>query len=100
LLKPDGQVVALVKPQFEAGKGRVGKGGVVRDPRVHREVLTGMVEWSLRRGWSVRGLVPSPLRGPAGNVEFFLWLARAGGQGDLQAESLIDECIDAGQHVR
>jgi 23S rRNA (cytidine1920-2'-O)/16S rRNA (cytidine1409-2'-O)-methyltransferase len=100
LLTPDGQVVALVKPQFEAGRDRVGKGGVVRDPLVHREVLSGMVEWSLQRGWSVLGLVPSPLRGPAGNVEFFLWLSIVRGQTDVQMGLLVDECIDAVQAVR
>lgn len=75
IVVPGGDVIALVKPQFEAGRGRVGKGGVVRDPGVHREVLEGITRFAVERlGWSVAGAVRSPLRGPAGNVEFFLHL--------------------------
>ncbi len=75
VLKPTGEVVALVKPQFEAGREKVGRGGVVRDPEVHREVLTGLVRFvEGELGWSVVGAVRSPLLGPAGNVEFFLHL--------------------------
>lgn len=69
-----GQVVALVKPQFEAGKGKVGKGGVVRDPVVHTEVLHSAAEYSRQHGFAVQGIVPSPLRGPSGNIEFLMWL--------------------------
>ena len=75
IVRPEGDVIALVKPQFEAGREKVGKGGVVRDPAVHREVLSGIVrfvEEELR--WSVAGATRSPLLGPAGNVEFFLHL--------------------------
>ncbi len=70
LLRPGGQMVVLVKPQFEAGRGQVGKGGVVRDPQVHRSVLRGLVEWGDREGYGVRRVAVSPLKGPAGNVEF------------------------------
>jgi 23S rRNA (cytidine1920-2'-O)/16S rRNA (cytidine1409-2'-O)-methyltransferase len=77
ILKPGGAVLALVKPQFEAGVGDVGRNGVVRDRRVHRRVLTEIVAFARGEGWSDRGLCVSPLPGPAGNVEFFLWLTRA-----------------------
>ncbi|NDJ53244.1 MAG: TlyA family RNA methyltransferase [Chloroflexi bacterium] len=73
-LKPDGQVVALIKPQFEAGKSEVGKGGVVRDPSVHRRVLLETLNHALRSDYHPHGLIPSPLRGPSGNVEFLTWL--------------------------
>ncbi|MCR4391370.1 MAG: TlyA family RNA methyltransferase [Candidatus Acetothermia bacterium] len=74
IVKPQGDVVALVKPQFEAGRGSV-RGGVVRDPAVHREVLIGIAAFAREElGWSVRGATPSPLLGPAGNREFFLHL--------------------------
>ena len=63
-------VVALVKPQFEAGRGQVGKGGVVRDGRVHREVLSSLAEWLKTADFTLVGLTASPIRGPAGNVEF------------------------------
>src|SRR5690606_16703638 len=69
VLKPDGSCVALIKPQFEAGREKVGKGGVVRDPRVHREVLRRVLTEAQSLGFTVRGLTPSPIRGPAGNVE-------------------------------
>ena len=76
LLQPSGEVVALVKPQFEAGRGQVGRGGVVRDPAVHRAVLAEVLGWAGSHGFGVRGLTASPLRGPAGNVEFLAHLAR------------------------
>ena len=66
--------MALVKPQFEVGRGKIGRGGVVRAPALHREVLERSVDWALARGWSVAGLVPSPLTGADGNREFFLQL--------------------------
>lgn len=78
LVKPDAQIVALIKPQFEAGQEDVGKGGVVRDSRVHRRVLRATCELAAAQGLQVAGLIPSPLRGPAGNVEFLIWLRRTG----------------------
>ncbi|MEW6079808.1 MAG: TlyA family RNA methyltransferase [Thermodesulfobacteriota bacterium] len=70
-LKPDGLIVALIKPQFEIGKGRVGKGGVVRDPADHREVLTDISAFAGEQGLNGRTPVVSPIIGPKGNVEFF-----------------------------
>lgn len=67
-------VVALVKPQFEVGRGQVGKGGVVRDPERHRAVLARLAALAVARGWGPRGVVASPLRGSKGNREFFLHL--------------------------
>jgi len=73
-LKPGGRIVTLIKPQFEAGREQVGKGGVVRDPAVHRAVVEGLAAWSAERGLALQGLIRSPLIGPAGNVEFLaLW---------------------------
>ena len=69
-----GGVIPLIKPQFEAGRRQVGKGGVVRDPAVHRQVLTGLLTWAEAHGWGVWGLMASPLLGPAGNVEFLAHL--------------------------
>ncbi len=65
----------LVKPQFEVGRGRVGKGGVVRDPIAHVEVLNTITSYSRGIGWSLKGLVGSPLKGPAGNHEYLIWLS-------------------------
>ena len=71
-------LVVLVKPQFEVGKARVGKGGVVRDPGAHRDAITGVVAAAAELGLAASGLVASPLKGPAGNHEYLLWLRRAG----------------------
>ena len=69
-LKPTGQVLCLIKPQFEAGKEKVGKKGVVRDPAVHKEVLDGFVELAASLGMTILGLTFSPVKGPEGNIEF------------------------------
>ena len=76
LIADRGQVLALVKPQFEVGKGRVGKRGVVRDPRLHVEVLDRLQAHADAWGVAVKGVTESPLRGPKGNVEFFLYLEK------------------------
>jgi 23S rRNA (cytidine1920-2'-O)/16S rRNA (cytidine1409-2'-O)-methyltransferase len=76
------RLVALVKPQFEAGPSRVGKGGVVRDPAVHREVCNRAAAWvAAQPGWEVVGVVESPILGPEGNREFLLYAHRGGGEG-------------------
>jgi 23S rRNA (cytidine1920-2'-O)/16S rRNA (cytidine1409-2'-O)-methyltransferase len=92
-LAESAQLVVLIKPQFEAGKEHVGKGGVVRDPTTHYRVLVEVLSAALREGYVVRGLVPSPLKGPSGNVEFLAWLA-VGAPGDPAAESApLDDLI-------
>ena len=78
LTRTGAALVALIKPQFEVGKGRVGKGGVVRDPALHTEVCQAVADWlSGLPGWMVLGIVPSPLLGPAGNREFLIGGRRA-----------------------
>jgi 23S rRNA (cytidine1920-2'-O)/16S rRNA (cytidine1409-2'-O)-methyltransferase len=72
LAKPGARLIALVKPQFEAGREEVGKGGVVRDPNVHQRVCDEAAEWVRSKGWKVLGVEPSPITGPEGNVEFLL----------------------------
>ena len=78
LAKPQALLIALVKPQFEAGPGAVGKGGVVRDPAIHRVVCEAGAAWVASRGWSVVGVIDSPIIGPAGNREFLLHARRGG----------------------
>jgi 23S rRNA (cytidine1920-2'-O)/16S rRNA (cytidine1409-2'-O)-methyltransferase len=73
---PDTDFVVLVKPQFEVGKGRVGAGGVVRDPGLRAEAVASVAAAAATLGLGVAGLTASPLPGPSGNVEYFLWLRR------------------------
>ena len=70
LLKPTGQVLCLIKPQFEAGKEKVGKKGVVREPEIHKEVLDNFVQTVTELGFTILGLTFSPVKGPEGNIEF------------------------------
>jgi 23S rRNA (cytidine1920-2'-O)/16S rRNA (cytidine1409-2'-O)-methyltransferase len=72
LVRPGGRMIALVKPQFEAERGEIGKGGVVRDPAVHERVCAGAAAWIEGRGWAVEGIAESPITGPEGNREFLL----------------------------
>jgi 23S rRNA (cytidine1920-2'-O)/16S rRNA (cytidine1409-2'-O)-methyltransferase len=78
LAKPGAKLVALIKPQFEAGREEVGKGGVVRDAAVHRRVCTEAKDWVESQGWSVLGITPSPITGPEGNVEFLMGAKKHG----------------------
>jgi len=88
---PMGGVVALIKPQFEAGRREVGKGGVVRDPQVHRRVLERVLGVAAGLDLGLRGLMISPLRGPAGNVEFLGWWVL--GEEELEAGAVIATCM-------
>jgi 23S rRNA (cytidine1920-2'-O)/16S rRNA (cytidine1409-2'-O)-methyltransferase len=103
-LKEQGQIVALIKPQFEAGKKQVEKGGVVRDPEVHREVLNDLLGWAAAQDLALAGLLRSPITGSAGNVEFLAhWIPISetadqqsglapAADSDLMA-SLVDRCL-------
>jgi 23S rRNA (cytidine1920-2'-O)/16S rRNA (cytidine1409-2'-O)-methyltransferase len=85
LVGEDGDCISLIKPQFEAGRKQVGKKGVVRDPAVWRDVLHTVLGFAAEHDWIVRGLVRSPIVGPAGNVEFLAYLATSGAGIDLDA---------------
>lgn len=76
LLKDGGEVVCLIKPQFEAGREKVGKKGVVRDKSVHREVIKMVADFALSIGFSVKGLDFSPVKGPEGNIEYLLYIKK------------------------
>jgi len=90
-LKPGGTVISLIKPQFEAGREHVGKGGVVRDPTIHRQVLETVTAEMAALGLGLRGLMVSPLIGPAGNVEFLGWWVLGADADDVQ--SWIDQAL-------
>jgi 23S rRNA (cytidine1920-2'-O)/16S rRNA (cytidine1409-2'-O)-methyltransferase len=82
-LQVPADVIPLIKPQFEAGKHDVGKGGVVKDPKIHIRVLEEILTFATHEGFSIKGLTLSPLKGPAGNIEFLAWL----GWSDTQSPS-------------
>src|SRR5688572_20327409 len=84
-----GQIIALIKPQFEAGRKDVSRGdGVIRDPEIHRQVLLDVLGFAQQDGFGIRGLIKSPLLGPKGNAEFLLWL------GDNENELNINELVE------
>ena len=78
LARAGAKLIALIKPQFEAGREEVGKGGVVRDPAVHERVCAEAAAWVRSQGWTVLGVTPSPITGPEGNVEFLLGAQKNG----------------------
>ncbi len=90
-LESDGRVIALVKPQFEAGRAQVRR-GVVKDPAVHREVLRNVLAFAQGLGLSPQGVIPSPIRGPAGNVEFLAYL-RQSAPPLSDVDGAIDRCV-------
>lgn len=93
-LAPVGEIVALIKPQFEAGRDRVGRKGVVRDANVHREVLREVLTFARSINLAAAGLMRSPLTGPAGNAEFLAWLTTK--TTDAAMELLIDRALTGG----
>lgn len=96
ILKENGQVLALIKPQFEAGREHIGKKGVVRDPDVHAHVLREVLSKAENEEFTVRGLDYSPIRGPEGNIEYLAWLARAAEPG-MDWQSLVTELVQQAQ---
>jgi 23S rRNA (cytidine1920-2'-O)/16S rRNA (cytidine1409-2'-O)-methyltransferase len=94
---PDGDLVLMVKPQFEVGKERVGAGGVVREAALRAEAVLGVAAAGARLGLGVAGVVASPLPGPSGNVEFFVWFRRGAPPVD---EAAVRAAVDAGEEAR
>ena len=92
LLAPDGQAVCLIKPQFEAGKEKVGKKGVVRDLNVHLEVVENVINLAVENGFSVMGLQFSPIKGPEGNIEYLIYLNKL-------ANPIVSENVNAKELV-
>ena len=100
----DGDLALMVKPQFEVGKDRVGKGGVVRDRDLWVEAVADVAAAARARGWGTRAVTPSPLPGPSGNVEFFLWLRRGEGvlpddDRDAVVRAGVDDLSGPGERV-
>lgn len=93
-LKNDGRVVALIKPQFEAGREKVGKRGVVRDPLVHREVISRIIQAVGQWGLCPQGLTYSPIKGPEGNIEYLLLLSKCDAMPQMN-EAQVQEIVEA-----
>ncbi len=90
-----GTLIALIKPQFEAGRKQAGRGtGVIRDPSIHRQVLSDVLGYASQLGYAVHGLIRSPLTGPKGNIEFLAWLAYPGEQ-VASIASLVEAVVPA-----
>ncbi len=94
LLTEDGRVACLIKPQFEAGKGKVGKKGVVRAPEIHLEVLESFVENAKSAGFHIKGVTFSPIKGPEGNIEFLGYLSKKGGDELIELKEIVRSAHD------
>lgn len=92
-MRPSGEIVTLIKPQFEAGRNQVGKGGVVRDPAIHMRVLEELLEWAKQHKFYLQGLIRSPIKGSSGNIEFLAWL-NADADSRLDLQTAIDKVIN------
>lgn len=98
LLKDTGEIVALIKPQFEAGRGNVGKKGVVRDPEVHRSVIRAVLAYSREIGFFPVGLTFSPIKGPEGNIEYLVHFVQSAESSALTEET-IDKIVDEAHKI-
>ncbi len=97
LLRQAGQMVCLIKPQFEAGRDKVGKKGVVREPQIHEEVIHKVLDYADLIGFCVRGLTFSPVKGPEGNIEYLVWLEK---KEEVPADILALTEADAEEKLR
>ena len=96
-MKDGAWLLPMVKPQFEVGKDRIGSGGVVRSPEMRKEVTQDVAEFAVSLGLSLHGVVASPLPGPSGNVEYFLWLKKDGMSTDVATmKQMIDTAVEEG----
>ena len=93
LIKPSGEIVCLIKPQFEAGRGQVGKKGIIKDEKVHKEVLQKILSFALQAGFEVRGLTFSPIKGPEGNIEYLTYLINKKSDSLFDYTELIDRVV-------
>lgn len=91
LLSEEGRAACLIKPQFEAGRGKVGKKGVVRDPAIHKEVLENFLENAHDAGFHVLGITYSPIKGPEGNIEYLGYLSKTEPEGEYDISAVIAE---------
>ena len=93
LFSGSGEVIALVKPQFEASKHLVEKGGVVKDPEVHKQVIVELIRYSTHNGFTIAGLTYSPITGPAGNIEYFIFLKLGQEANNIDVANVVPQII-------
>ena len=93
-LTEEGEIAALIKPQFEAGRNKVGKKGVVREKSTHLEVIQKVAEYAVSVGFDVLELAFSPIRGPEGNIEYLIHLKKCGGAGRISGKVCVEEIVD------
>lgn len=95
LLEDNGEIVCLIKPQFEAGRDKVGKKGVVRDPIIHKEVISNVIKYALKENLYLQGLSYSPIKGPEGNIEYLAYLNKIDIEGtEMNIELLIKNTVE------
>ena len=100
LLTESGEIVCLIKPQFEAGRDKVGKKGVVRDINVHKDVVRMVLDYAMSIGFDVAGLDYSPIKGPEGNIEYLAYLKKTGKeQGEMICETDIDHTVSESHNI-
>jgi 23S rRNA (cytidine1920-2'-O)/16S rRNA (cytidine1409-2'-O)-methyltransferase len=95
LLNPDfHELICLIKPQFEAGKDKVEKGGVVRDKKTHQEVIKNVIDCAKSLDYSIKGLTYSSIKGPAGNIEYLIWLSTEKLRGDYDISTIVNSAFE------
>lgn len=99
LLAPEGEAVCLIKPQFEAGKDKIGKNGVVRDRRVHTEVIEKVERLALENGFDILGLDFSPIKGPKGNIEYLIYLKKTRGEPENRSQLDVTDLVEKSHEV-
>ena len=99
IIKDDGCAVCLIKPQFEAGKERVGKKGVVREPEIHREVLEAFVENAHAAGMNVHNITFSPIKGPEGNIEYLMHISKESNKQMKISDYIINDIVEKSHSV-
>lgn len=88
------ELICLIKPQFEAGKDKIEKGGVVRDKKVHQEVISNVINFAINLGYSIKGLTYSSIKGPSGNIEYLVWLSTELCESDYNITEIIDNAFE------
>ena len=91
LSKQEAEGICLIKPQFEAGRDKVGKKGVVRDGSVHKEVIHRVFDFTRKIGFKIHGLDFSPIKGPEGNIEYLMYISKSGDDAEIDIDALVDK---------